>query len=101
MDSAHDALADVRGLWQVLIRMFESIWNNNDLSFIVQKSIELTFMSEILDSDYMNDVQQDAQQRENGAAEEQSVEESSDDWWAKNTDKMTELMEKQESSSAK
>ena len=56
MPDAHDAFADVIGLWNLLSQFFLKIWGRNELWFIAKKIIELTYISEILDTPYMMDL---------------------------------------------
>jgi len=56
MECAHDAQADVIGLWKVIQAMFSDVWKNSDINFIIKKALLITFMSEILDNKYMEDL---------------------------------------------
>jgi DNA polymerase III epsilon subunit-like protein len=56
MPSGHDACGDVIGLYKVLCAMFLECWNNNEYWFMNKKILELTYISEILDTPYINDL---------------------------------------------
>lgn len=54
MENSHDALGDVIGLWDVFYKLFSKVWGRNEYWFICKKIIEFTFISEILDTPYIN-----------------------------------------------
>ena len=56
MPSGHDACGDVIGLYKVIRAMFLECWNNNEYWFMNKKILELTYISEILDTPYINDL---------------------------------------------
>lgn len=56
MDSSHNALADVMGLWDLLKIFYLKIWGRNEEWFMIKKMLELTFISEILDTPYITDL---------------------------------------------
>ena len=56
MPSGHDACGDVIGLYKVICAMFLECWNNNEYWFMNKKILELTYISEILDTPYINDL---------------------------------------------
>jgi DNA polymerase III epsilon subunit-like protein len=56
LDGAHNALADVKGLWEILNEMFLQIWECNNYNFICIMILHFTLISEITDQNYMNEI---------------------------------------------
>ena len=54
MNNSHDALGDVIGLWDIFQKFFHKVWGRNEYWFMCKKIIEFTFISEILDTPYIN-----------------------------------------------
>lgn len=53
LEGAHDAMADVTGLWEILSALFKDIHERNDLPFIYAKVLEYIFYSQLHDFDYL------------------------------------------------
>ena len=56
LEGAHDALADVKGLWKILSALFKDIYGRNDLPFIYAKVLEYIFYSQLHDFDYLAEI---------------------------------------------
>ena len=56
LDGAHNALADVKGLWEIINKMFLQIWECNSYNFICIMILHFTLISEITDREYMNEI---------------------------------------------
>lgn len=54
LEGAHNAIADVEGLWSVMKGMFKEVWKRNSNEFIIRKVLEYVFASQLIDLKYLD-----------------------------------------------
>ena len=56
LDGGHNAMCDVYGLYHTLKKLFESVWGRKEYWYMNKRMLELHFISEIMDIEYINDL---------------------------------------------